>query len=127
MIFEQQVQLSITVLLICLVVVFIMLAFLNNRIKKYGEVVENILPKNGEQGTGLAVSAPVKATNTGSPRAANLAESGIPEEVVAVISAAVYMMYGTSGASIASIRRAAQPSIRSAWAMAGLLENTRPF
>ena len=51
--------------------------------------------------------------------------SGIPGEVIAAISAAVYCMFG-EGAKVMSVRRQ-QRSGRSAWSMAGLLENTRPF
>ncbi|MBR5070884.1 MAG: OadG family protein [Oscillospiraceae bacterium] len=51
--------------------------------------------------------------------------SGIPSEVIAAISAAVYCMFG-EGAKVMSVRRQ-QRSGRSAWSMAGLLENTRPF
>ena len=50
---------------------------------------------------------------------------GIPGEVIAAISAAVYCMFG-EGAKVKSVRRQ-QRSGRSAWSMAGLLENTRPF
>lgn len=53
------------------------------------------------------------------------AASGIPGEVIAAISAAVYCMFG-EGARVMSVRRQ-QRSGRSAWSMAGLLENTRPF
>ena len=49
----------------------------------------------------------------------------IPGEVIAAISAAVYCMFG-EGARVMSVRRQ-QRTGRSAWSMAGLLENTRPF
>lgn len=50
----------------------------------------------------------------------------IPEEVVAVIAAAVTAMYGSSGkARIKSIKRSG--GRRSAWANAGIADNTRPF
>ena len=51
--------------------------------------------------------------------------AGIPGEVIAAISAAVYCMFG-EGAKVMSVRRQ-QRTGRSAWSMAGLLENTRPF
>ncbi len=51
--------------------------------------------------------------------------TGIPGEVIAAISAAVYCMFG-EGAKVMSVRRQ-QRTGRSAWNMAGLLENTRPF
>ena len=51
---------------------------------------------------------------------------GIPEEVIAVISAAVATMYGGKDkVRIKSVKKSG--SKRSAWANAGVLENTRPF
>ena len=59
------------------------------------------------------------------PSAVSQEDDGVPEEVVAVIAAAVAMMYGGQGrAKIKSIRRAGG---RSAWANEGVLDNTRPF
>lgn len=47
------------------------------------------------------------------------------EEIIAVISAAVYTMYGSKEkVRIKSIKKS---SSRSAWANAGVLRNTRPF
>lgn len=122
--FEQQVQLSITVLLAGLVIVFVMLIFLTYLIKGYGAVVKKLLPGNHEESKPAVSAVPMARPVVSGTAAA--AKDGIPEEVIAAISAAVYVMYGSSGATVTSIRRAAQPA-RSAWAMAGLLENTRPF
>lgn len=53
-------------------------------------------------------------------------EEGIPEEVIAVIAAAVAACEGTGGKTrIKSIKKA--NGGRSAWANAGVLDNTRPF
>lgn len=54
-------------------------------------------------------------------------EDGIEEEIVAVISAAIAEMSAKSGKKLAlkSIR-ASKPQ-RTAWAAAGLIDNTRPF
>lgn len=50
----------------------------------------------------------------------------IPEEVIAVISAAVAVMYGgKEKVKIKSVKKSAHS--RSAWANAGVIENTRPF
>ncbi len=50
---------------------------------------------------------------------------GLSDEVVAVISAAVYSMYGSKDkVRIKSIKKSAS---RSAWSNAGILNNTRPF
>lgn len=49
----------------------------------------------------------------------------VPEEIVAVIAAAVATMYGSPGkARIKSIKKAGG---RSAWANAGVMDNTRSF
>ncbi len=125
---EQKVQLSLTVLLTGLVIVFVMLIFLTYLIKGYGSVLSKFMEKNNisKEAKAAPAPAPVLASRANSPKAAPVTEAGIPEEVIAAISAAVYMMYGNSGAAVTSIRRSVQ-STRSAWSMAGLLDNTRPF
>ena len=56
----------------------------------------------------------------------NQEQDGIPEEVIAVISAAVATMYGSQTKTrIKSIKKS--NTGRSAWANAGVFENTRPF
>lgn len=63
------------------------------------------------------VAAPVAPAQT----------DGVSDEVVAVISAAVATMYGSSEkARIKSIKKSSDGG-RSAWAKAGVLDNTRPF
>ena len=50
------------------------------------------------------------------------------EDVIAAISAAVYMMYeGTGKTPVIRSIRPAQKGVRSAWGMAGVMNNTRPF
>lgn len=49
----------------------------------------------------------------------------IPNEVIAVIAAAVEAFYGDKPHRIKSVTRSARQ--RSAWARAGALDNTRPF
>ena len=57
--------------------------------------------------------------------AAQAQSDGLSDEVVAVISAAVYSMYGSKDkVRIKSIKKSAS---RSAWGNAGILNNTRPF
>lgn len=125
---EQKVQLSLAVLLTGLVIVFVMLIFLTCLIKRYGSILSKFMEKNNISNETKAVSVPVPvlASRANNPKAAPVTEAGIPEEVIAAISAAVYMMYGNSGAAVTGIRRSVQ-STRSAWSMAGLLDNTRPF
>ncbi len=55
-----------------------------------------------------------------------VADDGVPQEVVAVISAAVSTMYSPSQkVRVKSIKKS--NSGRSAWANAGVFDNTRPF
>jgi len=126
--FEQQVQLSLTVMLTGLVIVFVMLVILTFIIKGYGAAVSKIQKKfEAQKDVAAATKVPAASHSVILQKVAlPVAETGIPAEVVAAISAAVYMMYGTSASTVTSIRRAVQPN-RSAWSMAGLLENTRPF
>lgn len=52
-------------------------------------------------------------------------DEGVPEEIVAVISAAVYTMYGSKQkVKIKSVRRSKS---QSEWGRAAILENNQPF
>lgn len=100
----------VTVLAVCVAILFVMVLILIQNVREYGASVREL--KGGE---------PVPATE---PAASIPAADGIPPEVVAAISAAVFCMYPE--ARVTSLRRAPdRPS--SAWRMAGLLENTHPF
>lgn len=130
---QQKMQLSLTVLITGLVVVFVMLVFLTWIIKWYGNAVHAIqarLDEKQKEGRaipdGLLESAPA-AEETPEPAAVfDSAEEEIPGEVLAAISAAVYCMFPQG--SVTSVRRSVSAGrTRSPWGMAGLLENTRPF
>ncbi len=118
---------SAKVVLTGFVVVFAVLILLIFIIKIYGGIVTkaqqsgNKKKKVVEKQKAAPVSVtPVKAAP------APVAQDGVSEEVVAVISAAVATMYGSpEKARIKSIKKSSGG--RSAWANAGLLDNTRPF
>ena len=120
---DDPVVLSLTILVTGLIVVFLVLIVLTAIIKGYGTAIFNIA--NKEEKTR---EEPVVAARTAAPvtQAVLHVEAGIPGEVVAAIAAAVYSLDGMSGSAIHSIRRARKAS-RSAWGMAGIMENTRPF
>lgn len=130
---EQELQISLTVLLTGLVVVFLMLVFLTLVIKGYGNAVQLLQAKYRKRQSKdepsvsktETVCAPlVQEDKQAQPSAAT--EEGIPEEVLAVIAAAAYSVM--PGGKITSVRRAVGTGrSRSSWGMAGLLENTRPF
>lgn len=115
------------VLLAGLLAILVILLFLIHTVRNYGTAIHSIQSKLFRSGCPQPVQPPQTSGrpfgNAGSvPVPA--AEAGISGEVVAAISAAVYCAY--PGAAVKFIRRAA-PNPQSAWKMAGLLENTRPF
>lgn len=106
-----------TLLAAGLVLAFVALLALAVTVRGYGEKLR-ALPKS--QNGGPSEEKESQAAEHVLPAV----EEGIPGEVVAAIAAAVACVL--PGARIASVRRAARPA-RSAWSMAGLLENTKPF
>ena len=107
---------SAKVVLTGFVVVFAMLILLIFIIKIYGAIIQkaqNAGKKSKEKKAETVAETP--------------APVGVSDEVVAVISAAVATMYGSSEkARIKSIKKSSDGG-RSAWAKAGVLDNTRPF
>ena len=121
---------SAKVILTGFVVVFAVLLLLIIIIKIYSSIV------NKAQSTGFKVKK--KVETPGKPeetvtkvepvkeQPVQTQTDGIPGEVIAVISAAVATMYGGKDkVRIKSVKKSG--SKRSAWANAGVLENTRPF
>ena len=121
---------SAKVILTGFVVVFAVLLLLIIIIKIYSAIV------NKAQSTGFKVKKkvetpgkPEKTVTKAEPvkeQPVQTQTDGIPEEVIAVISAAVATMYGGKDkVRIKSVKKSG--SKRSAWANAGVIENTRPF
>lgn len=112
-------QLLLTALTAALVVVFIALVFLAVRVGRYGSDLHSLQSRlDGKQAERVLAPAARPAV----PAAAE----GIPSEILAVISAAVFCMFPEG--AVTSVRRAgASARARSPWGMAGVLENTRPF
>lgn len=122
---------SAKVVLTGFVVVFAMLILLIFIIKIYSAIVQKAQSAGSNSKKGKKnkdekpaekpAAAPVPVVT------ASTATDGISDEVVAVISAAVATMYGSSEkARIKSIKKSSDGG-RSAWAKAGVLDNTRPF
>ena len=131
---QQKTQISLTVLLTGLVVVFLMLIALTLIIKGYGSAVSSISTKlkakRLKQASDVTVrkaDMPEAPQQTEKSQPAEMVEQGISGEVVAAISAAVYCTI--PGGRIKSLRRAPNQNTtgRSAWNMAGRFNNTRPF
>lgn len=112
-----------------IVVVFIGLILLILCVSIYGAIFDKINKSKAEK---LAAEKAAKAAaapkaEPAPAAAAPVVEDGIEEEVVAVITAAIAAMSASTGKKLAlrSVRTA-KPQ-RSAWASAGIADNTRPF
>ena len=122
---------SAKVVLTGFVVVFAMLILLIFIIKIYSAIVQKAqrAGSNSKKGKKNKDEKPAEkpAAAPAPVVTASAATDGISDEVVAVISAAVATMYGSSEkARIKSIKKSSDGG-RSAWAKAGVLDNTRPF
>lgn len=122
---------SAKVVLTGFVVVFAMLILLIFIIKIYSAIVQKAQSagSNSKKGKKNKDEKPAEkpAAAPAPVVTASATTDGISDEVVAVISAAVATMYGSSEkARIKSIKKSSDGG-RSAWAKAGVLDNTRPF
>ena len=122
---------SAKVVLTGFVVVFAMLILLIFIIKIYSAIVQKAQSAGSNRKKGKKNKDEKPAEKPAAAPApvvtASAATDGISDEVVAVISAAVATMYGSSEkARIKSIKKSSDGG-RSAWAKAGVLDNTRPF
>lgn len=121
---------SAKVVLTGFVVVFAMLILLIFIIKIYGAIIQkaqNAGKKSKESKEKKAETVAETPAHVVAAPVAPAQTDGVSDEVVAVISAAVATMYGSSEkARIKSIKKSSDGG-RSAWAKAGVLDNTRPF
>ena len=121
---------SAKVVLTGFVVVFAMLILLILIIKIYSTIVQKAQSagSNRKKEKKNTEEKPAEKPVAHAPAvAAKNVTEGISDEVVAVISAAVATLYGSSEkAKIKSIKKSSDGG-RSAWAKAGVLDNTRPF
>ncbi len=124
---------SAKVVLTGFVVVFAVLVLLILIIKLYGFIIakaqnaaENRKKAKLKQSSQSKPADTPKAESVKPAQPQPQVQDGISEEVVAVISAAVATTYGSSQKlRVKSIKKS--NSGRSAWANAGVLDNTRPF
>ena len=123
----DNVTLSITILLTGFAVVFSVLLILIGIIKGYGTVVYSIQNKQQKKKASRNADLPkvVREPEAESPAVEEAVDEEENDELIAVISAAVYSMYDASNVRIKSIRKA--PSRSNAWRNAGISDNVRPF
>ena len=114
------------VMTICgMLVVFVALILLIVIIGLFGNVAsigtkkpKDKSAKKADKPAAPAAAAPVAA-------APAMSTAGVPDEIIAVIAAAVASLEDGHAYAIRSVRRSQEG--RPAWSMAGLMENTRPF
>ena len=123
----DNVTLSITILLTGFAVVFSVLLILIGIIKGYGTVVYSIQTKQQKKKASRNVDLPkvVREPEEEAPTVDEEIAVEDNDELIAVISAAVYTMYSSSDVRIKSIRKA--PVRSNAWRNAGISDNVRPF
>ncbi len=118
---------GINVTLSGILIVFAMLVLLVVILSVFGFIMTRLSggPKKEKKAKEPKVEKKVEASATPVVKAVDSTED---EDVIAAISAAVMMMYeGTGKTPVIRSIRPAQKGIRSAWATAGVMNNTRPF
>lgn len=122
---------SAKVILTGFVVVFAVLFLLIGIIKIYSAIVGKAqgTGKKAKKQKSKSPETPkrvTKAAEVTSQTAPEEASDAVPEEIIAVISAAVATLYGgRDKVRIKSVKKSSAG--RPAWANAGVLDNTRPF
>ena len=131
---DTSVEFTATLIIAGLSVVLGILALLIVVVNIYGKIVSKtqgvFMKKNKKKGAPMSPELNIIPTPPPAPAAAPAAQ-GVSGEIVAAISAAVYMMEG-EGAVVRSITpartQAPNPiTRRNPWAFAAITENTRPF
>ncbi|MBQ5563121.1 MAG: OadG family protein [Clostridia bacterium] len=122
----ENIELALTLLIAGFVIVFVVLILLIAIITLYGKIIQSAqnavsnkrekkLEENKEKQTVKSIVREDIEEDDGA----------IPEEIIAVIAAAVDAVYGSKPHKIKNIRRSR--SVRSSWGNAGIAENTKPF
>ena len=119
-----------TVTLSGFIIVFAMLILFVFVISAFGAIMSRTAgkPKKAKPAAPKTESKPVPKKSAPAATAALAPVNGVDDETVAVISAAVAMMYeGTGKIPVIRSVKPAATGVRSAWKTAGVLNNTRPF
>ena len=115
-------NLAFTLLIAGFVIVFVVLVLLIVIITLYGKIIQSaqkaVSKKHGDAEKNVIRSVTREEIE-------EMTSNEIPEEIIAVIAAAVDSLYGSKPHRIKNIKRSR--SVRSSWGNAGIAENTRPF
>ena len=110
------------------VVVFVVLILLIIIVTLYGKIITAIQNKGKKKKTKAEETArkiPKEAVTVETYEDKGDDDGGIPDEIIAVIAAAVDAVYGEKPHKIKKVKKSR--NTRSAWSRAGIIDNTRPF
>lgn len=124
----ENIGLALTLLIAGFIIVFVVLILLIVIITLYGKIIQSAqnaasVRKSKKKENVLQPETP--KIRTVSRKEIEEYDDEIPQEIIAVIAAAVDAVYGNTPHKIRQIKRSR--SVRSAWGNAGLAENTRSF
>lgn len=121
---------ALNLLLAGVVIVFFVLILLIFIIMIYGKIIQAVQNRSEKRKEAKKAAQEVEKSKSEPaavvPTSAPAADGAVPDEIVAVIAAAVDSLYGEKSVKIKSIKRSRTNS-GSSWRNAGLFENTRPF
>ena len=118
----ENINLALTLLIAGFVIVFLVLVVLIIVIMLYGKTIQSA-QKAASKKHGETDKPAIRSVTREEIEEYDSDE--IPEEIIAVIAAAVDSLYGSKPHKIKNVKRSR--SVRSSWGNAGIAENTRPF
>lgn len=121
----ENMNLALTLLIAGFVIVFVVLILLIAIITVYGKLIQSAQNKLSKKKSEKDISKTSEIKSVTREEIEEMTSSEIPDEIIAVIAAAVDSLYGSKPHRIKNIKRSR--SIRSSWGNAGIAENTRPF
>ena len=121
----ENMNLALTLLIAGFVIVFVVLILLIAIITVYGKLIQSAQNKLSKKKSEKDISKTSEIKSVTREEIEEMTNNEIPDEIIAVIAAAVDSLYGSKPHRIKNIKRSR--SIRSSWGNAGIAENTRPF
>ena len=121
----ENLNLALTLLIAGFVIVFVVLVLLIVIITLYGKIIQFAQNAVSKKQAVKNDSETPKVKSVTREEIEEMTSNEIPDEVIAVIAAAVDSLHGSKPHKIKNIKRSR--SIRSSWGNAGIAENTRPF
>lgn len=127
---DGSLEFTLTVVIAGLGIVLATLALLILIFSLFGKLTaraeEKARQKNAKKSTSKLPAPPEIKKVSNIPPPPPIIESGVSDETVAVIAAAIYAYEGKD-VKITSVRRKSSPARQNVWAQAATIQNTKPF